>query len=122
MIEVNNLSKRYGDKRAVTSLSFVIRPGVVTGFLGPNGAHKSTTMRMIMGLEPPTSGQVRINRRRYGQSGAPLREIGALLDANAVHRRRSAYHHLLALGASNGIGTRRVRQVLDMVGLAGVAG
>ena len=121
MIEATNLSKRYGDKLAVDSLSFTVRPGVVTGFLGPNGAGKSTTMRMIMGLDRPTAGEVRINGRPYAQLRAPLQEIGALLEAKAVHPGRSAYHHLLALAASNGIGKRRVTEVVEMVGLADVA-
>jgi ABC-2 type transport system ATP-binding protein len=121
VIEATNLSKRYGDKLAVDSLSFTVRPGVVTGFLGPNGAGKSTTMRMIMGLDRPTSGEVRINGRPYAQLTAPLQEIGALLEAKAVHPGRSAYHHLLALAASNGIGKKRVAEVVEMVGLSDVA-
>ncbi|MGN9908749.1 ATP-binding cassette domain-containing protein [Phytohabitans sp. LJ34] len=121
MIEVNELSKRYGEKLAVDSLSFAVRPGVVTGFLGPNGAGKSTTMRVIMGLDRPTAGQVRVNGRQYAQLKAPLREIGALLEAKAIHPGRSAYHHLLALAASNGIGKSRVLDVIDMVGLTDVA-
>jgi ABC-2 type transport system ATP-binding protein len=121
VIEVTNLSKTYGDKLAVDSLSFSVRPGVVTGFLGPNGAGKSTTMRMIMGLDRPTSGEVRINGHRYAQLKAPLQEIGALLEAKAVHPGRSAYHHLLAFAASNGIGKDRVTEVVEMVGLADVA-
>jgi ABC-2 type transport system ATP-binding protein len=121
MIEVDNLSKRYGDKLAVDSLSFTVRPGVVTGFLGPNGAGKSTTMRMIMGLDRPSSGRVLINGRPYGQHEAPLHEIGALLEARAIHPGRSAYHHLLALAASNGVGKDRVLDVIEMVGLTDVA-
>ncbi|MCT9137667.1 ABC transporter ATP-binding protein [Streptomyces violarus] len=121
MIEVNNLSKRYGDKLAVDALSFTVRPGVVTGFLGPNGAGKSTTMRMVMGLDRPSSGTVRVNGRPYDQHKAPLQEIGALLEAKAIHPGRSAYQHLLALAASNGIGKRRVLEVIDMVGLTEVA-
>lgn len=120
MIEVNGLSKRYGDKLAVDALSFTVRPGVVTGFLGPNGAGKSTTMRMIMGLDRPSSGTTRINGRPYEQHKAPLQEIGALLEAKSIHPGRSAYHHLLALAASNGIGKRRVLEVIDMVGLTEV--
>ncbi|MFC4463029.1 ABC transporter ATP-binding protein [Streptomyces xiangluensis] len=120
MIEVNDLSKRYGDKLAVDELSFSVRPGVVTGFLGPNGAGKSTTMRMIMGLDRPSSGTTRINGRPYEQHKAPLQEIGALLEAKAIHPGRSAYNHLLALAASNGIGKRRVLDVIDMVGLTEV--
>ncbi|MBA2945977.1 ATP-binding cassette domain-containing protein [Streptomyces himalayensis] len=121
MIEVDNLSKRYGDKLAVDALSFTVRSGVVTGFLGPNGAGKSTTMRMIMGLDRPSSGTTRINSRPYEQHKAPLQEIGALLEAKAIHPGRSAYHHLVALAASNGIGKRRVLEVIDMVGLTEVA-
>jgi ABC-2 type transport system ATP-binding protein len=121
VIEVNGLSKRYGDKLAVDSLSFTVQPGVVTGFLGPNGAGKSTTMRMIIGLDRPSSGHVRVNGRPYAQHTAPLQEIGALLEAKAVHPGRSAYNHLLALAASNGIGRRRVGEVVEMVGLAEVA-
>ena len=121
MIEVNNLSKRYGDKLAVDALSFTVRPGVVTGFLGPNGAGKSTTMRMVMGLDRPSSGTVRVNGRPYEQHKAPLQEIGALLEAKAIHPGRSAYNHLLALAASNGIGKQRVLEVIDMVGLTEVA-
>jgi len=121
MIEVNDLSKRYGEKLAVDSLSFAVRPGVVTGFLGPNGAGKSTTMRIVMGLDRPTSGQVRVNGRSYARLKAPLREIGALLEAKAIHPGRSAYHHLLSLAASNGIGKGRVLDVIDMVGLTDVA-
>lgn len=120
MIEVTDLSKRYGDKLAVDELSFAVRPGVVTGFLGPNGAGKSTTMRMIMGLDRPSSGTTRINGRPYEQHKAPLHEIGALLEAKAIHPGRSAYDHLLALAASNGIGKRRVLEVIDMVGLTEV--
>jgi ABC-2 type transport system ATP-binding protein len=122
VIEVYDLSKRYGDKLAVDSLSFAVRPGVVTGFLGPNGAGKSTTMRMIMALDRPSAGQVRVNGRPYGQHKAPLHEIGALLEAKAIHPGRSAHKHLLALAASNGIGKRRVLDVIDMVGLTDVAG
>ncbi|MDX3779171.1 ABC transporter ATP-binding protein [Streptomyces europaeiscabiei] len=121
MIEVNDLSKRYGDKLAVDALSFTVRPGAVTGFLGPNGAGKSTTMRMVMGLDRPSSGTVRVDGRRYEQIKAPLQEIGALLEAKSIHPGRSAYQHLLALAASNGIGKRRVLEVIDMAGLTEVA-
>ena len=121
MIEVEDLGKRYGDKVAVESLSFTVRPGVVTGFLGPNGAGKSTTMRMIMGLDRPTSGRVTVNGRPHAKHRAPLHEIGALLEAKAMHPGRSAYHHLLALAVSNGIGTKRVSEVIDLVGLGEVA-
>ncbi|RKR92106.1 ABC-2 type transport system ATP-binding protein [Micromonospora pisi] len=121
MIEVKNLGKRYGDKVAVDDLSFTVRPGIVTGFLGPNGAGKSTTMRMIVGLDAPTSGSVTVNGRRYADHAAPLHEIGALLEAKAVHTGRSAYHHLLALAATTGISRRRVNEVIDLVGLREVA-
>ncbi|MEJ3749221.1 ATP-binding cassette domain-containing protein [Actinomycetes bacterium KLBMP 9797] len=121
MIEVENLSKRYGEKVAVDSLSFAVRPGIVTGFLGPNGAGKSTTMRMIMGLDRPTSGTATVNGRPHAQHDAPLHEIGALLEAKAIHPGRSAYQHLRALAASNGIGTKRVLEVIDLVGLSEVA-
>jgi ABC-2 type transport system ATP-binding protein len=122
MIEINNLTKTYGDKTAVDHLTVTVRPGVVTGFLGPNGAGKSTTMRVILGLDRPTGGTVRINGRPYTEHPAPLREVGALLDAKAFHPGRSAYHHLLALAATGGFGRDRVRQVLDLVGLDQVAG
>ncbi|UZJ24146.1 ATP-binding cassette domain-containing protein [Rhodococcus antarcticus] len=117
MIEVENLSKRYGDKLAVDGLDFTVQPGIVTGFLGPNGAGKSTTMRMIAGLDEPTSGRVRLNGQDYRASAAPMAELGILLEAQAVHTGRSARNHLLALAQTNGIGARRVDEVLDMVGL-----
>jgi ABC-2 type transport system ATP-binding protein len=121
MIEVKNLSKRYGDRAAVDDLSFTVRPGIVTGFLGPNGAGKSTTMRMIVGLDSPTSGTVTVNGRRYAEHPAPMQEIGALLEAGAVHTGRSAYNHLRAIAATTGISRRRVDEVIDMVGLRGAA-
>ncbi|MGW1996028.1 ABC transporter ATP-binding protein [Embleya sp. NPDC001921] len=121
MIEAQGLTKRYGDKPAVDQLSFRIRPGTVTGFLGPNGAGKSTTMRMILGLDSPTAGNVLVNGRPYQYLSAPLREVGALLDAKAMHGGRSAYNHLLCLAQSNGIPRRRVDDVLDMVGITTVA-
>ncbi|WP_236791824.1 ABC transporter ATP-binding protein [Amycolatopsis sp. GM8] len=121
MIEAQALTKRYGEKLAVDDLTFTVKPGVVTGFLGPNGAGKSTTIRMIMGLDAPTSGSVLVNGRRYAEHTAPLREVGALLEARAVHTGRSAYHHLLALAVSNGIPRRRVDEVIDLVGLEAVA-
>jgi ABC-2 type transport system ATP-binding protein len=121
MIEATDLTKRYGDTLAVDGLSFTVRPGVVTGFLGPNGAGKSTTMRMILGLDRPTSGTVTVNGRRYAAHRAPLCEMGALLEARAFHAGRSAYHHLLAMAASNGIPAGRVHEVLDLVGLREVA-
>jgi ABC-2 type transport system ATP-binding protein len=121
MIEATGLSKRYGATLAVDDLSFSVLPGQVTGFLGPNGAGKSTTMRMILGLDAPTSGSVTINGRPYAEYRRPLFEVGALLDATAVHGGRSAYNHLLCLALSNGIGRARVEQVLYQVGLRSVA-
>ena len=122
MIEVANLTKRYGDKLAVDGLSFVVEPGTVTGFLGPNGAGKSTTMRMIAGLDRPTGGTVRVNGKHYAGSVAPMAELGILLEARAVHTGRSARNHLLAIGQTAGIGRRRVDEVIELVGLADVAG
>jgi ABC-2 type transport system ATP-binding protein len=122
MIEAWSLSKRYGDKLAVDDLTFEVRPGVVTGFLGPNGAGKSTTMRMVMGLDAPTTGEVTVNGRRYHDLPWPLHEVGALLEAKAIHPGRSARAHLQMLAAANHIPRRRVEQVLDVVGLASVAG
>ncbi len=121
MIEASGLTKRYGDKLAVDRLSFRVRPGSVTGFLGPNGAGKSTTMRMILGLDAPTGGSVTVNGRAYGKLPAPLREVGALLDASALHGGRTAHDHLLCLARSNRIPERRVGEVLELVGLAQVA-
>ncbi|MPY33948.1 ABC transporter ATP-binding protein [Streptomyces adustus] len=121
MIELEGLSKRYGEKVAVSSLTFTVRPGIVTGFLGPNGAGKSTTMRMMLGLDRPTAGDVRIDGRHYADLKDPLKYIGALLDAKAVHGGRSAYNHLLCLAQSNGIPNSRVHEVLDTVGLSAVA-
>jgi ABC-2 type transport system ATP-binding protein len=121
MIELEGLTKRYGEKVAVNNLSFTVRPGMVTGFLGPNGAGKSTTMRMILGLDHPTSGDVRIDGRHYDHLKDPLTSIGALLEAKAWHGGRSAYNHLLCLAQSNGIPRRRVREVLETVGLTAVA-
>src|SRR5215203_6915894 len=121
MIEAHGLTKRYGDKTAVDGLSFTVRPGVVTGFLGPNGAGKSTTMRMILELDAPTSGSVTVNGRPYHEHAAPLREVGALLDARSVHPGRSAYRHLLALAQTCGIRRSRVDEVVEAVGLGGVA-
>jgi ABC-2 type transport system ATP-binding protein len=122
MIEVENLSKRYGEKSAVDGLDFVVRPGIVTGFLGPNGAGKSTTMRMIAGLDEPTAGRVRVSGQNYRAVPAPMAELGILLEAKAVHTGRSARNHLLALAATNGVGRRRVDELIDMVGLREVAG
>jgi ABC-2 type transport system ATP-binding protein len=121
MIEIDHVSKRYGEKVAVDDLSFAVRPGIVTGFLGPNGAGKSTTMRMILGLDAPTSGTVLVNGRAYRDLAAPLHEIGAMLEARAIHTGRSAYNHLLAMAQTHGIGRRRVDEVIDLVGLASVA-
>ncbi|MBN0047775.1 ABC transporter ATP-binding protein [Streptomyces actuosus] len=121
MIELEGLTKRYGGKLAVDNLTFTVRPGVVTGFLGPNGAGKSTTMRMMLGLDRPTAGDVRIDGRHYDRLTDPLKYIGALLDAKAVHGGRSAHNHLLCLAQSNGIPARRVHEVLDAVGLTAVA-
>ena len=117
MIEAKGLTKRYGDRFAVEDLTFTVRPGVVTGFLGPNGAGKSTTMRMILGLDRPTRGSVTVNGKPYAAHRTPLREVGALLDARAVHPGRSPYHHLLALAQSNGLPRSRVLDVIDAVGL-----
>jgi ABC-2 type transport system ATP-binding protein len=122
MIEVRGLSKRYGPTVAVDGLSFDVRPGVVTGFLGPNGSGKSTTMRLMLDLDTPDAGQVRIDGRRYRELRWPLREVGALLEARSFHPGRSARAHLAALAASNGIGRSRVEEVLELVGLAGAAG
>ncbi|MET8243901.1 ATP-binding cassette domain-containing protein [Streptomyces sp. NPDC005202] len=121
MIEAQQLTKRYGEKTAVDGLDFVVRPGTVTGFLGPNGAGKSTTMRMIIGLDTPTSGSVTVGGRRYAQHRAPLQEVGALLEAKSVHPGRSAYHHLNALALTHGIPRRRVDEVIDLAGLGSVA-
>ncbi|MBO0655098.1 ATP-binding cassette domain-containing protein [Streptomyces triculaminicus] len=121
MIELEGLTKHYGDVRAVDHLTFTVRPGVITGFLGPNGAGKSTTMRMMLDLDRPTSGTVRIDGRHYRELHDPLKTVGALLDAKAMHGGRSAYHHLLCLAQSNGIPAGRVREALDTVGLTSVA-
>ena len=111
MIEAHELTKRYGDTTALHSLSFTIAPGTVTGFLGPNGAGKSTTMRMIMGLDRPTSGTVTVNGKPYWQHRAPLREVGALLEASAVHPGRSARSHLRSMAATHNIKASRVSEV-----------
>jgi ABC-2 type transport system ATP-binding protein len=121
MIELERLTKRYGDTTAVDDLSFAVRPAHVTGFLGPNGSGKSTTMRMILGLDEPTSGEARVNGRRYVDLPWPLREVGALLDAKAFHPGRSAFHHLLALARTNAIPRSRVDEVLALVGLTDAA-
>jgi len=121
MIEAVGLSKHYGATKAVDDVSFTVQPGMVTGFLGPNGAGKSTTMRMIVGLDRPSAGQVTVNGKRYAEHRAPLREVGVLLDAKAVHTGRSAVNHLLALGATHGIGRKRVDEVIALTGLQSVA-
>ena len=121
LIEVRNLTKDYGDKRAVDDLTFTVRPGIVTGFLGPNGSGKSTTMRLVLGLDAPTSGDVTVNAKHYRDHRAPLHEVGALLEARSVHTGRSAYYHLLALAQTHGIGKRRVEELIDLVGLHEVA-
>src|SRR5213595_3478514 len=121
VIEARNLTKDYGDKRAVDDLSFTVRPGVVTGFLGPNGSGKSTTIRLILGLDAPSSGDVTVNGKHYRDHPAPLHEVGALLEARSVHTGRSAYNHLLALAQTHGIPKSRVSEVIDLVGLHEVA-
>lgn len=122
MIEVRELTKRFGRTLAVDGLTFTVKPGYVTGFLGPNGAGKSTTMRAVLGLDLPDSGTTLIDGRRYDSFPRPMHKVGALLDANAVHGGRTAYNHLLCLARSNRIGRARVAAVLEQVGLAGVAG
>ncbi|MFB9662798.1 ATP-binding cassette domain-containing protein [Glycomyces mayteni] len=121
MIEARELTKRYGDKTVVDRLSFTVKPGEVTGFLGPNGAGKSTTMRMVLGLDAPTAGRVTVNGRAYAGHGAPLHEIGALLEAKSVHPGRSAVGHLTALAQTHGIDRKRVDEVIDLAGLGSVA-
>ncbi len=121
MIEASALVKRYGDKTAVDDLTFTIQPGIVTGFLGPNGAGKSTTMRMILGLDRPTAGTVTVNGKAYADHGAPLHEVGALLEARSIHTGRSAYNHLLCLAQTSGIRRSRVDEVIELVGLGDVA-
>lgn len=121
MIAAEGLVKRYGSRTAVAELGFTVRPGTVTGFLGPNGAGKSTTMRLILGLDAPDGGRVTVNGRCYRDHPAPLREVGALLEARSVHTGRSAFHHLLALAQTHGIARQRVDEVIDLVGLREVA-
>ena len=121
MIEARALTKRYGTKTAVGGIDFSVQPGRVTGFLGPNGAGKSTTMRMIVGLDRPTSGTVTVNGKPYAEHRAPLREVGVLLDAKAVHTGRTAYNHLRAQAATHGIGRERVDEVIALTGLESVA-
>jgi ABC-2 type transport system ATP-binding protein len=121
MLEVQNLTKTYGDVVAVDHITFTVQPGVITGFLGPNGAGKSTTMRMIVGLDRPTTGQALVNGRPYVRSHAPLTELGALLEAKAADKGRSARNHLRAIGATVGVSDARVDELLDVVGLTDVA-
>jgi ABC-2 type transport system ATP-binding protein len=121
VIDVRGVTKRYGEKLAVDDLTFSVAPGVITGFLGPNGAGKSTTMRLILGLDAPTSGTVRVNGCAYRELSAPLHEIGAMLEAHAIHTGRSAYNHLLALAQTHGIPRSRVEEVIELVGLREVA-
>ncbi|WP_415854711.1 ABC transporter ATP-binding protein [Sinomonas sp. G460-2] len=121
MIQATDLAKVYGEKTAVDGVTFTVEPGRVTGFLGPNGAGKSTTMRMIMGLDAPTRGTVTVNGAPYIKHKAPLREIGALLEARAVHPGRTAFSHLSALAATHGIPAKRVHEVIEMTGLGAVA-
>jgi ABC-2 type transport system ATP-binding protein len=121
MIEARGLTKRYGDTLAVDDLSFRVEPGKITGFLGPNGAGKTTTMRLILGLDHPTSGTVTVNGQPFPRLANPMREVGALLDAKAVHGGRSAYHHLQCLAETNNLPRRRVAEVLALVGLNEVA-
>ncbi|MBD3941487.1 ATP-binding cassette domain-containing protein [Microbacterium sp. NEAU-LLC] len=121
MIVAEQLTKRFGDKTAVSQVSFTVQPGKVTGFLGPNGAGKSTTMRMIVGLDSPTSGRVTVNGTPYRQMRAPLAEVGVLLDAKAVHTGRSARNHLRAMAATHGIGRARVDEVIELTGIGSVA-
>jgi len=111
------VTKRYGDKVAVRDLTFSVRPGIVTGFLGPNGSGRSTTMRLILGLDAPNSGHTLVNGKPYRDHPAPLHEVGALLEARSVHTGRSAYNHLLALAQTHGIGRGRVDELIEMVGL-----
>ena len=121
MIEVNELTKRYGDVLAVDRLSFDVRPGCVTGFLGPNGAGKSTTLRVLLGLAAPTGGTALVNGRRYDRIRYPMHEVGALLDAFAAHGGRTAFDHLRCVARAGRIGVRRVAAVLELVGQSGVA-
>jgi ABC-2 type transport system ATP-binding protein len=121
MIDVDHVTKRYGDRVAVDDLSFQVKPGIVTGFLGPNGAGKSTTMRVILGLDAPTSGRATINGKPYRDLTAPLQDIGAMLEARAIHTGRSAFNHLLAMAQTQGIAKPRVSEVIDLVWLTDVA-
>ncbi|MEU8633534.1 ATP-binding cassette domain-containing protein [Amycolatopsis sp. NPDC048633] len=122
MIEAQGLTKRYGPTTAVDGLSFAVKPGVVTGFVGPNGAGKSTTMRLVLGLDAPSAGTVTVGGKAYADLAAPLHEVGALLDATAVHGARTAYRHLQWVAQVGGVSRRRVDEVLDAAGLTEVAG
>jgi ABC-2 type transport system ATP-binding protein len=122
VIRATGLTKHYGNTVALDRLTFEVRPGIVTGFLGPNGAGKTTTMRLILGLDNPSEGTVTVNGQAYRDKRAPMQEVGALIDPSAVHGGRSAYHHLLWQAQAGGLPRRRVDEVLDMVGLADVAG
>ena len=121
MIELTNVTKRYGKKVAVRDLSFTVRPGIVTGFLGPNGSGKSTTMRLILGLDSPEAGEVTVNGKRYRDHRAPLHQVGALLEAGSLHGGRSAYDHLLSMAQTHGLGRERVEAMIELVGLGDVA-
>jgi ABC-2 type transport system ATP-binding protein len=121
MIEIHNLTKRYGEKTAVDGLTFDVKPGLVTGFLGPNGSGKSTTMRLMIGLDAPSEGEVTIAGKAYRDFPAPLHEVGVLLEARSVHTGRSAYNHLLALAQTHGIPRSRVLELISLVGLDDVA-
>ena len=121
MIEAKNLTKRYGDRVAVDDLSFTVEPGRVTGFLGPNGAGKSTTMRLILGLDRPHGGDATIDGKHYRDLPRPLQTVGALLEARAIHTGRSAYNHLLCLAQTQGVGKKRIDEVIRLVGLDDVA-
>jgi ABC-2 type transport system ATP-binding protein len=121
MIEARGLTKRYGGTLAVDNLSFTVEPGKITGFLGPNGAGKTSTMRLILGLDRPTAGTVTVNGKPFGRLAGPMGQVGALVDAKALHGGRSAYHHLLCLAQTNNLPPRRVDEVLALVGLAEVA-
>ena len=121
MIEIDHVTKRYGDKVAIEDLTFTVQPGVITGFLGPNGAGKSTTMRVILGLDRADGGAATVNGRPYKDLPAPLHSVGAMLEARAIHTGRSAYNHLLAMAQTHGIARRRVTEVIELVGLEQVA-
>jgi ABC-2 type transport system ATP-binding protein len=121
MIDASNLTKRYGEKTAVDGLTFSVKPGIITGFLGPNGSGKSTTMRLILGLDAPDDGTVTVGGKAYRDWPAPLHEVGVLLEARSVHTGRSAYHHLLAMAQTHGIGRSRVQELISLVGLEEVA-